>query len=785
MLICFSKKYKVFNKYLNLLFILKNCRKKTLLPKKCNKKKNFLHHSIRKNKDELQVFSSKFYSRLFLFVLLSIHYQSTIYSKFKMRNLQLFLVLVLINCCFCSNTSRLHSKEDKNLNLQTSDVNTLFSNQTAIFPVEQNSSFDVKFSDESSINNTDLEKITENSQQNSEVYSMPAKIVFSTLASTTSLITISGNLLVMFSFFLDRQIRNPTNYFILSLSVSDFLIGLVSMPLYTLYLMLGRWPFGQIICNLFLSLDYTVCLVSIYTVLFITIDRFCSVKIPAKYRKWRSTNKIIIMVAFTWVLPILIFFPSIFGWTYIQKIEIDPSICVAGWTKNIAYSVLLIFAYFWTSLVVIIVLYIFIYQVALNLERKSREKQSKITSLVGCSASNTATMVGAVALTTNIANVEKLNTYTPEDDQEDDFNTDSQSKLSKASTKNTKKEKLIFIRRSVKKKTEANAANDIIALDIGKINKDNCLSNKNPEDILNLNQTGASATNQLNHSFISNNFLIDKSNNLINKSKNSKEEEFSSSFDSHSDCDIKNFQSSIKNKNSDINISYSLENQVIEVMVNEQNLKTDQKYQQYLQPRPETLAIISHNLFSESFKDQSSNFLNLKNENILKKSSENNTNQQNITKNQNLLQIKSKILISSNENISLENYDKLVRVSSVNEKEFKINQIPFIDDEFDELSYILHRRKYGHKDSKIPIKEETILIKSPLKTGFLQKIASPIRSLSRKNSHKSQSDFNPNSSQKLWKYDKVNKQLLIEKSENKCKIVTTFILFLFTFLFKR
>lgn len=261
--------------------------------------------------------------------------------------------------------------------------NYIYSNNINNMSINDNSIYLIDSYNDINNNNNRLYPLSTSLNElnnDSELYSLPTKIILSTLATLTSLITIIGNLLVMMAFFLNRQIRQPTNYFLLSLSISDFLIGLFSMPLYTLYLLLGVWPFGKLICNLWLSLDYTVCLTSIYTVLFITIDRFCSVKLPAKYRKWRNKQKIIIMITLTWLLPSSLFFTSIFIWNYtIDKKEFNPHYCDVAWNSNKYFNIVLVISYFWTTLIVIIILYVFIYEVASNLEKKSRLNALKTT----------------------------------------------------------------------------------------------------------------------------------------------------------------------------------------------------------------------------------------------------------------------------------------------------------------------------------------------------------------------------------------------------------------------
>lgn len=47
------------------------------------------------------------------------------------------------------------------------------------------------------------------------------------------LLTVGGNLVVLFAFFTDPHLLTPSNNFLLSMAIADLLVGLIAMPFYS------------------------------------------------------------------------------------------------------------------------------------------------------------------------------------------------------------------------------------------------------------------------------------------------------------------------------------------------------------------------------------------------------------------------------------------------------------------------------------------------------------------------------------------------------------------------
>lgn len=125
--------------------------------------------------------------------------------------------------------------------------NTTFTLVLLNTPIDNNTSFDL-------LNNT-------NSNQSSHL--LTNRIIFAILTgvilTTIIILTIIGNILVIAAVLLERNLRTPANYLVLSLAVADFLVACLVMPLGAVYEITQQWTMGRLLCEIWTSADVLCC----------------------------------------------------------------------------------------------------------------------------------------------------------------------------------------------------------------------------------------------------------------------------------------------------------------------------------------------------------------------------------------------------------------------------------------------------------------------------------------------------------------------------------------------
>ncbi|XP_028447382.1 trace amine-associated receptor 13c-like [Perca flavescens] len=118
-----------------------------------------------------------------------------------------------------------------------------------------------------------------------------------------SLLTVALNLLVIISVSHFRQLQTPTNILLLSLAVSDLLVGLVVMP-GEIFRKTSCWFLGDLVCFLYNYLSGIINVSSIGDMVLISVDRYVAICDPLHYTTRITINRVKLCVCLCWLYSV-------------------------------------------------------------------------------------------------------------------------------------------------------------------------------------------------------------------------------------------------------------------------------------------------------------------------------------------------------------------------------------------------------------------------------------------------------------------------------------------------
>ncbi|XP_057708931.1 trace amine-associated receptor 13c-like [Corythoichthys intestinalis] len=125
--------------------------------------------------------------------------------------------------------------------------------------------------------------------------------VLNALLSLTCILTVLLNLLVIVAISHFRQLHTPTNLLLLSLAVSDVLVGLLVWPT-DIYQRTSCWAFGDVACICYQLASFIILSTSVGNMVLISVDRYIAICDPLHYNVKVTVNRIQLCVCLCWFL---------------------------------------------------------------------------------------------------------------------------------------------------------------------------------------------------------------------------------------------------------------------------------------------------------------------------------------------------------------------------------------------------------------------------------------------------------------------------------------------------
>lgn len=192
-------------------------------------------------------------------------------------------------------------------------------------------------------------KLNNNETNVEEKFDRETILISITFLIIIILLALFGNILVVIAFRVFQNLRNMTNYFIVSLAVADILVAAISMPVWGAYIITGpEWKFDIWVEQVWSCVDILCGVASILHLCFISLERYVCITSPLTYHDRMTTRKAVIAIFGIWSFSIFMAVLKIILWS------VPPP----------SYEIAVSISCFFIPLVIMLICYMQIYRAA-------------------------------------------------------------------------------------------------------------------------------------------------------------------------------------------------------------------------------------------------------------------------------------------------------------------------------------------------------------------------------------------------------------------------------------
>ena len=138
---------------------------------------------------------------------------------------------------------------------------------------------------------------------------MVLQVLTGILLYSLTIWTILGNTFILIAISTNKQLKQngTSNILIGNLAFSDLLLGITVLPFSATFSTFNVWPFGKLICDIWLYIDVLCCTASIWGLVMIAFDRYIATNHPIKYRVQKNNCRYgMAYVGISWLISSLI-----------------------------------------------------------------------------------------------------------------------------------------------------------------------------------------------------------------------------------------------------------------------------------------------------------------------------------------------------------------------------------------------------------------------------------------------------------------------------------------------